>query len=77
MGKGKTSAAINFINQADEDEKFLFITPYLTEVKRIKEKCPDKLEKCKYSSDFKLEKCNITWCFTLEKCKLLKFCSCL
>ena len=25
MGKGKTSAAINFINQADEDEKFLFI----------------------------------------------------
>lgn len=42
MGKGKTSAAINFINQADEDEKFLFITPYLTEVKRIKEKCPEK-----------------------------------
>ena len=42
MGKGKTSAAINFINDSDEDDKFLFITPYLSEVKRIKESCPGK-----------------------------------
>lgn len=42
MGQGKTSAAINFINSTDDDEKFLFITPYLTEVKRIKENCPTK-----------------------------------
>lgn len=42
MGHGKTSAAINMINQSDDDEKFMFITPYLTEVKRIKESCPSK-----------------------------------
>lgn len=42
MGRGKTSASINFINQSDTDDKFIFITPYLTEVARIKEKCPEK-----------------------------------
>lgn len=42
MGRGKTSAAINFINSSDDDERFMFITPYLNEVKRIKEKCPSK-----------------------------------
>ena len=42
MGKGKTSSAINFINQSDKDEKFLFITPYLKEVDRIKKKCPER-----------------------------------
>ncbi len=42
MGAGKTSSAINYINESSEDEKFLFITPYLDEVSRIKEACPDK-----------------------------------
>jgi hypothetical protein len=42
MGCGKTSAAINFINASDEDVKFLYITPYLTEVKRIIDNCPNK-----------------------------------
>lgn len=42
MGSGKTSSAINYINKSLEDEKFLFITPYLDEVSRIKESCPDK-----------------------------------
>lgn len=42
MGKGKTSSAINFINQSDDDERFLFITPYLKEVERIKRNCPEK-----------------------------------
>lgn len=42
MGSGKTSGAINLINDADEDVKFLYITPYLTEVKRIIESCPNK-----------------------------------
>lgn len=42
MGAGKTSAAINFINSADEDTRFLYITPYLDEVKRIKEACKAK-----------------------------------
>lgn len=42
MGAGKTSSAINFINNSDEDVKFLYITPYLTEVKRIIDSCPSK-----------------------------------
>lgn len=41
-GSGKTSAAINFINKSDDDTKFLYITPYLTEVERIIDSCPDK-----------------------------------
>ena len=41
-GSGKTSAAINFINKSDDDTKFLYITPYLTEVERIINSCPDK-----------------------------------
>lgn len=42
MGKGKTSAAINFINESSDDIHFLYITPYLAEVKRIIESCPGK-----------------------------------
>lgn len=42
MGRGKTGAAINYINQTDDDEKILFITPYLSEVNRIKKSCPSK-----------------------------------
>lgn len=42
MGRGKTSAAINFINDSSDDVHFLYITPYLTEVDRIIEKCPGK-----------------------------------
>lgn len=42
MGTGKTSAAINFINESDEEVKFLYITPYLTEVKRIIDSCPNR-----------------------------------
>ena len=42
MGRGKTSSAIRFINESDEDERFIFITPYLKEVERIKTDCPFK-----------------------------------
>lgn len=42
MGRGKTSAAINFINSSNDDQKFLFITPYLTEIERIMKECPRK-----------------------------------
>jgi len=42
MGRGKTSSAINYINSSSEDDKFLFITPYLKEVERIKTSCPSK-----------------------------------
>ncbi|WP_160719826.1 DEAD/DEAH box helicase family protein [Bacillus sp. USDA818B3_A] len=35
-GKGKTSWAIQYMNEAHESERFMFITPFLSEVKRIK-----------------------------------------
>ncbi|WP_338335603.1 hypothetical protein [Bacillus altitudinis] len=38
MGSGKTSAAINKINDSNKDENFIFLTPYLNEVERIKKK---------------------------------------
>ena len=42
MGCGKTSAAINYINSTGDEKRFLYITPYLDEVERIKEACPGK-----------------------------------
>ena len=42
MGAGKSSALINFINKSNNSTKFLFVTPYLKEVKRIIDSCPDK-----------------------------------
>lgn len=39
MGTGKTQAAIAHMNE-HSDRKFIFITPYLDEVKRIKRDCP-------------------------------------
>lgn len=51
MGSGKTTAAINFINNSDEDEKFIYITPYLSEVERIKSSCPDKNFREPYSEN--------------------------
>jgi hypothetical protein len=41
MGSGKTSAGINMIN-SDMDNKYIFITPFLKEVERIKSSCPNK-----------------------------------
>ena len=38
MGRGKTSAAINMIN-SDRGKRYVFITPYLSEVTRIKNGC--------------------------------------
>ncbi|WP_313236132.1 DEAD/DEAH box helicase family protein [Sporosarcina ureae] len=35
MGSGKTSWAIQYINQSSPSTKFIFITPYLTEIERI------------------------------------------
>lgn len=42
MGKGKTSAALNYINNSDNTERFIYISPYLTEVDRVKEYCACK-----------------------------------
>ena len=41
-GSGKTEAAIAFMN-AHPDRKFLFVTPYLNEIDRIKRSCPGLL----------------------------------
>lgn len=45
MGSGKTSAMINKINEdillGGDNAKFMYITPYLDEVDRIIESCPD------------------------------------
>lgn len=41
MGAGKSQSIINHINN-DTESKFLVITPYLDEVKRYKEFCPEK-----------------------------------
>ena len=40
MGSGKSSAAITYMNE-HKDRKFIFITPFLEESKRIKDGCPD------------------------------------
>lgn len=42
MGRGKTSAMINFINHLDKDQRVLFVAPYLSEVDRIIAACPDR-----------------------------------
>lgn len=39
MGKGKTAASIKFINEVSNEYHFIYITPFLTEVKRIKDSC--------------------------------------
>ena len=40
MGVGKTSAAIQYMNDHQE-QKYLFITPFIDETERIKNACPD------------------------------------
>ncbi len=42
MGAGKSSAAINYINNSGDEKRFLVITPYLDEVKRYKDTCCSK-----------------------------------
>jgi hypothetical protein len=41
MGSGKTSAAINLMNN-DTENNYIFITPYLPEVDRIKTSCKER-----------------------------------
>lgn len=41
MGSGKTSFAIDKMNN-DKENNYIYITPYLTEVQRIKESCSDR-----------------------------------
>lgn len=57
MGSGKTSAAIDYMN-THYDQKFIFITPYLDEAKRIKDGCPnvDFVEPSAKLSTYKYQK---------------------
>ena len=41
MGKGKTSFAIQFINRHRRDLSYVYCTPFLDEVERIRQCCPD------------------------------------
>lgn len=41
-GSGKTSAALNMINDAPDDVHFLYITPYLSEIDRLQKYCAKK-----------------------------------
>lgn len=54
-GQGKTNAAINYINS--HEGRFLFVTPYITELERVIKACPDKdfcEPKAVYSDDNKV-----------------------
>lgn len=42
MGSGKSSAARTYINESGDDKKFMYVTPYLEEVKELIKHCPDK-----------------------------------
>lgn len=39
MGRGKSSAAIRYMNERKDDMCFLYVTPYLSEVDRVCERC--------------------------------------
>lgn len=40
MGKGKSSAALQYIND-NRDKRYLYVTPYLSECERVQIACPD------------------------------------
>lgn len=51
MGGGKTSAAITYMNE-HKDKKFIFITPYLGQVERVKRSCPSMSFVAPVAEDF-------------------------
>lgn len=61
-GKGKTSWAIRLMNDADESEKFMFITPFLSEVKRVKKSVTNR----KFSEP-EVDKDNVTKLDSLKR----------
>lgn len=42
MGSGKTTATFNHIKGLPESQPFLFVTPYISEINRIKKQCSEK-----------------------------------
>ena len=61
MGTGKSSAAINYMNE-HPDKKFIYITPYLDEAKRIKVGCRQLhfVEPTDKLKEFHFKKCEHT-----------------
>ena len=41
-GWGKSSSAIQYINDLDKETKVIYITPFLAETERMKKECPDR-----------------------------------
>lgn len=39
MGRGKSSAAMRYMNEHKDDKRFLYVTPFLSEVDRVCRKC--------------------------------------
>ena len=76
MGAGKTMSAIKMMNR-DDERRFIFITPFLDEVKRVKQECADRKfvtpffnrKKNKFESlkDFMADKRNIVSTHALFK----------
>lgn len=50
MGRGKSSAAIQYMNTRKDSCKFLYITPYLSEVQRVCEACNFMEPSCEFRS---------------------------
>ena len=48
-GSGKTSAIINMINEDTSDNKYIYITPFLTEVERVKKNTNKKFYEPKFN----------------------------
>jgi hypothetical protein len=42
MGTGKTSWIINYMNKSENEQKFIYITPFLAECERVKKLCFNK-----------------------------------
>lgn len=42
MGSGKTSAAITYINKSSPDSRFIFLSPYVEEGKRVASACQER-----------------------------------
>jgi len=42
VGSGKTTAAISYINQLENNKKVIFITPFKSEIERVISQCKDK-----------------------------------
>lgn len=72
MGSGKTTTAIEYIN-SHPNSKFIYITPYLDEVKRIKQSCPRSkfVEPSNRIKDFNFRKVAHTAALIKQGCNIV------